>query len=87
MKNMGRFFEKVVIIFGVIVLYGAATAFAGHVFEPWEDEVFVAVGKEHGPEAEKRIRKIMDVIIANHDKPPILTFGNVKIIGQPPLKP
>ena len=69
MKNMGRFFEKVVIIFVVIVLSGAATAFAGHVFEPWEDEVFVAVGKEHGPEAEKRIRKIMEVIIANHEKP------------------
>ena len=53
----------------IIVSAVGSSVFAEHPFEPWEDEVFVAVGKEHGPEAEKRIRKVMEVIIANHEKP------------------
>ena len=38
-------------------------------FEPWEDEVFVAIGKDYGAEAEKRFRRIMEIILANHDRP------------------
>ena len=38
-------------------------------FEPWEDEVFVAIGKDYGAKAEKRLRRIMESIFANHDRP------------------
>ena len=31
--------------------------------------MILSIGKKHGPEAEKRIRKTMDVILANHEKP------------------
>ena len=64
-----RTIVKTVLVFSILSIVGAASVFAGHIFEPWEDEVFVAIGKEHGPEAEKRIRKIMDIILANHEKP------------------
>jgi predicted transglutaminase-like cysteine proteinase len=47
----------------------ASSAVANLGFEPWEDEVFVAIGKDYGPEAEKRFRWIMEIILANHDKP------------------
>jgi predicted transglutaminase-like cysteine proteinase len=64
-----RTIVKAFLVFSILLIVGAASVFAGHIFEPWEDEVFVAIGKEHGPEAEKRIRKIMDIILANHEKP------------------
>ena len=64
-----RTIVKAFLVFSILSIVGAASVFAGHIFEPWEDEVFVAIGKEHGPEAEKRIRKIMDIILANHEKP------------------
>ena len=60
---------KTLFIFSILSMVVVSSVSAAHVFEPWEDEVFVAIGKEHGPEAEKRIRKIMDVIQANHNKP------------------
>ena len=64
-----RRYANLLFMFVVVTLICSVSAFANHPFEPWEDEVFVAVGKEHGPEAEKRIRKVMDIILANHDKP------------------
>ena len=60
---------KTFLIFSILSIVGVTSLFAAHTFEPWEDEVFVAIGKEHGPEAEKRIRKIMEIIQANHDIP------------------
>ena len=57
---------------GIMILLSIAVlpdALAALGFEPWEDEVFVAIGKDYGPDAEKRFRKIMEIIIANHDKP------------------
>lgn len=66
---MCRAITKFLILLTVIVLVDASSSFAGHPFEPWEDGVFVAIGEKHGPDAEKRIRKIMEVILANHDKP------------------
>jgi len=60
---------KAFLIFSILSIVGVTSLFAGHIFVPWEDEVFVAIGKEHGQEAEKRIRKIMDIILANHEKP------------------
>jgi len=60
---------KAFFVFSILSLVVVSSVFAAHVFVPWEDEVFVAIGKEHGPEAEKRIRKIMDIILANHEKP------------------
>jgi len=60
---------KTFFLFLILSIGVVSSVSAAHVFEPWEDEVFVAMGKEHGPEAEKRIRNIMDVIQANHNKP------------------
>jgi predicted transglutaminase-like cysteine proteinase len=57
---------------GIMVILSVITvssAYATLGFEPWEDEVFVAIGKDYGPEAEKRFRWIMEIVIANHDKP------------------
>lgn len=68
-KNLSPFRANLIFLITILSLVVASSAFAGHAFEPWEDEVFVAVGKEHGPDAEKRIRKVMDIILANHDKP------------------
>ena len=64
-----RTIVKAFLVFSILSIVGVTSLFAGHIFAPWEDEVFVAIGKEHGPEAEKRIRKIMDIILANHEKP------------------
>ena len=60
---------KTFLLFMILSIGVVSSASAALVFEPWDDGVFVAVGKEHGPEAEKRIRTIMDVIQANHEKP------------------
>ncbi len=64
-----RTIVKAILVFLILSIVLVSSVFAVHIFEPWEDEVFVAIGREHGPEAEKRIRKIMDIIQANHDKP------------------
>ena len=64
-----RIFIKSFLLFAILSVVVGSSAYATLIFEPWEDEVFVAIGKEHGPEAEKRIRKIMEIIIANHEKP------------------
>ena len=64
-----RTVATVFLVFMILSIGVVSSVFAAHVFVPWEDEVFVAIGKAHGPEAEKRIRKIMDVILANHEKP------------------
>lgn len=62
-------FIKTFLIFSILAILMAASPYAALIFEPWEDEVFIAIGREHGPEAEKRIRRIMDIIQANQDKP------------------
>ena len=60
---------KAFLIFSMLSIILTASAFAAHPFEPWEDEVFVQIGREHGPEAEKRMRKLMEIVLANHEKP------------------
>jgi len=70
MKNeIFRFWLKSILVLFIIVSATGSPVFATHVFEPWNDEVYVQVGKEYGAEAEKRIRRIMEIILANHDKP------------------
>ena len=66
---MCRAITKFLILLTVIVLVDASPSVAEHPFTPWEEGVFDAIGEKHGPDAEKRLRKIMDVIFANHDKP------------------
>jgi len=67
--NAYQLVGNILIIFVIMISTASSIAFATHVFEPWKDEVFVAIGKEYGPEAEKRFRTVMDIILANHDKP------------------
>ena len=81
-----------VILIVILSLAVAQFSFAALGFEPWEDEVFVAIGKEYGPEAEKRFRWIMEIIIANHDKPILEklrltndTLNNIPWIADPDL--
>ena len=38
-------------------------------FPPWEEQVFVEMGKRHGEAAAKRMRETLDFIIANQYKP------------------
>ena len=89
---MCRAITKFLILLTVIVLVDASPSVAEHPFTLWEDEVFVAIGEEHGPEAEKRMRRIMEIILANHDKPVMeklkLTndsLNNVPWIADPEL--
>lgn len=75
-----------------IIAAAGSMALATHVFEPWEDEVFVAIGREYGKEAEKRFRTVMDIILANHDKPVMEklkltndTLNNIPWIADPDI--
>ena len=83
------FLISLVVILSLVV---TSSSFATLGFEPWEDEVFVAIGKEYGPEAEKRFRRIMEIILANHDKPVMEklkltndTLNNIPWIADPDL--
>jgi predicted transglutaminase-like cysteine proteinase len=83
------FLISLVVILSLVV---TSSSFAALGFEPWEDEVFVAIGKEYGPEAEKRFRRIMEIILANHDKPVLEklkltndTLNNIPWIADPDL--
>jgi predicted transglutaminase-like cysteine proteinase len=89
-KNTFRLVKNILIISAVMILAENFAVFAAQVFEPWADEVFVAIGREHGPAAEQRFRRIMEVILANQDKPVMekvkLTnnfLNNIPWIGDP----
>ena len=58
-----------VLIIPAYLLSGTSSAFAKKEFVPWEDAVFVEVGRKHGDAAAKRLRKVHDFIIANQFKP------------------
>ena len=80
-------------IFGMMIiltLISVPAALSTLGFEPWEDEVFVAIGKDYGPQAEKRFRSIMKIILANHDRPEMEklqlannTLNNIPWIADP----
>ena len=63
----------------ILSLVTAPLALAVLGFEPWEDEVFVAIGKEYGPQTEKRFRSIMEIILTNHDRP---VMEKLKIVND-----
>ena len=63
-----RSVRNILIVSLFLVLGCGSVVYASHVFKPWQDEVFVAIGREYGPAAEKRFRALMDIILANHDK-------------------
>jgi predicted transglutaminase-like cysteine proteinase len=91
-SNVGPLPLFLLIISVILSLAAASASFATLGFEPWEDEVFVAIGTDYGPEAEKRFRRIMEIIIANHDKPVMEklkltndTLNNIPWIADPDL--
>ena len=91
-KGVWRFFRNIVIVSVVMISAGRSEVFATHVFEPWEDGVFVAIGEKYGPAAEKRFRKIMEIVIANHDTPVMekirltnSTLNNIPWIADPEI--
>lgn len=69
MTHSCSIFKRGLLLFTILSFAFASSVYAAHIFEPWHDDVYVAVGRDHGPKAEKRIRKIMDIVSANHDKP------------------
>jgi len=78
--------------FCFLAVVTATASLATETFVPWEDGVFVAVGKEYGPDAEKRIRKVMEIILASHDKPVMEklrltndTLNNIPWIADPDI--
>ena len=79
MKKLSRRFFAGVIGIMILSLVTAPLALAVLGFEPWEDEVFVAIGKEYGPQTEKRFRSIMEIILTNHDRP---VMEKLKIVND-----
>ena len=47
---------------------GSTPAIAKSRFEPWNEQVFTAVGKRYGHAAAERLRKVHDLILENQDK-------------------
>ncbi len=91
-KGAWRLFRNILIISVVMISSGSSVALATHVFEPWEDGVFVAIGEKYGPAAEKRFRRIMEIILANHDTPVMEmlqlandTLNNIPWIADPDI--
>ena len=37
-------------------------------YQPWSENVFIHIKKEYGPQAEKRVRYLHDIILKNQDK-------------------
>jgi len=59
----------ITIVVGLLIIpFVASPAFGKKEFVPWENAVFVEVGKKHGEAAAERIRKVHDFIIANQFK-------------------
>jgi hypothetical protein len=64
-----RILNRGLLLFTIFFFAFVVSLEAAHIFKPWHDDVYVAVGRDHGPKAEKRIRTIMDMVAAYHDKP------------------
>jgi predicted transglutaminase-like cysteine proteinase len=73
MKNstgsLVKFLAGMLIISICLAATGIPTAFGKNRFEPWDNQVFVAVEERHGAAAANRLRKVHDLIIANQDLP------------------
>ncbi len=70
--NIKKLIQTIVVgllIIPVYLVIGINPVFAKKEFVPWEDAVFVEVGKKHGAAAAERMRKVHDFIIANQFKP------------------
>lgn len=83
---------KAAVILIILSVIAVSPAVANLGFEPWEDGVFVAIGRDYGPEAEKRFRWIMEIILANHDRPVMEklkltndTLNNIPWIADPDI--
>ncbi len=51
----------------VISLFCVCQAFAA-TYQPWSENVFAQLNKEYGPQAEKRMRYLLDIILKNQGK-------------------
>jgi predicted transglutaminase-like cysteine proteinase len=83
---------KTLILLVILSLFFVSASFATHIFQPWEDEVYVVMGKEYGSDAEKRIRRLMEIVLANHDTPVMEklvltndTLNNIPWIADPDI--
>lgn len=52
----------------LVMFLFAAGSLSAATFQPWSENVFSSINKEYGPEAEKRMRYLHDIILKNQDK-------------------
>ena len=71
MENISRrsLVRCIVIIVGLLLFAASSALASSSGLQPWDDEVYVQVGKAYGPEAEKRLRKVIEIILANQNQP------------------
>ena len=72
MNNKGMrflFFTHGIVLQVLLCLWiGTAQAMAMNRFEPWDEQVFIAVGERYGKAAAERLRKVHDLILGNQDR-------------------
>jgi predicted transglutaminase-like cysteine proteinase len=56
------------LLLGITICLFSAGQLSAATYQPWSENVFAHIKKEHGPEAEKRMRDIHDIILKNQDK-------------------
>lgn len=66
-------FQLLILSFLVLIVSLAfvhlPSAFGSGKIVPWNDAVFEAIARDYGEAAGKRVRRVHDLIIENHDKP------------------
>lgn len=56
------------ILFGITICLFSAGQLSATPYQPWSENVFAHIEKEYGPQAEKRMRYLHDLIQKNQDK-------------------
>jgi hypothetical protein len=51
MTHSCSIFKRGLLLFTILSFAFASSVYAAHIFEPWHDDVYVAVGRDHGPKS------------------------------------
>lgn len=52
----------------VLLILSSSHFISAAAYQPWSESVFTHINKEFGPEAEKRVRYLHNLVVANQDK-------------------
>ncbi len=63
------FIFRALILFACLTVIQVPSSLAQGKFVPWDEAVFGAIEKDYGEDAEKRMRKVHDLILENQDLP------------------